>query len=196
MWPRCLAFGLLFVGFLAWECPAAHPAVDLSLFANAGFSAGAVVVLLIYSTSTSLFLCFALLLQTGIGLSSFEAGLLFAPASVGFVVASLIAPKLVARWGNGTITGGALIYALGIGWLILTASGLAGREHVLALLPALILFGFGLGLSMTPLCDNIFAFKCGRKNYLAPIQVAKFPVVQKSPLTSEAVPPVPVSSAA
>ncbi|WP_439527603.1 MFS transporter [Pannonibacter sp.] len=157
-WGSFLASGLLLVGFLAWERRATHPAVDLGLFANRGFSAGAVVVLLIYSTSTSLFLCFALLLQTGLGLSPFEAGMLFAPASVGFVVASLIAPKLVARWGNGVIAGGALIYALGIGWLILTASELAGREDVLVMLPALILFGFGQGLSMTPLLNLVIGF--------------------------------------
>jgi hypothetical protein len=103
---------------LLWEHRVAKrggdSAIDLALFSNAGFSAGSLVVLLIYSTSTSLFLCFALLVQSGLGLTPFEAGTLFAPASIGFVGASLLAPKLVARFGNMAIAGGALVYAAGM----------------------------------------------------------------------------------
>jgi hypothetical protein len=118
--------------------------------------------MLIYSTSTSLFLCFALLTHSGLGLPPFEAGALFAPASAGFVVASLAAPKIVARWGNRMIAVGALVYAGGITWLALRVAGLENGRIVLALVPPLVLFGFGQGLSMTPLLNLVLGFVEGR----------------------------------
>ncbi|RKF19376.1 MFS transporter [Altericroceibacterium spongiae] len=156
------ASALCLLAFMRWERAVAKrggdPAIDLTLFRSSGFSAGALVVLLIYSTATSLFLCFALLVQSGLGLTPFEAGTLFAPASVGFVVASLLAPRLVRRLGRIGIAGGALVYAAGIGWMIWTAAGLTGRSDALALLPSLILFGFGQGLSMTPLLNLVIGY--------------------------------------
>ena len=64
------------------------PLVDMRLLAQRRFALGAVLVLLVYSTSSSFFLCFALLVQTGLGLDPFMAGSIFAPCSVGFVLAS------------------------------------------------------------------------------------------------------------
>jgi EmrB/QacA subfamily drug resistance transporter len=161
-WISMAASIVLLATFLAWEHLIAKrggdPAIDLALFRNTGFSAGSLVVLLIYSTSTSLFLCFALLVQSGLGLTPFAAGMLFAPASVGFVAASLVAPKLVARFGNMAIAGGTLVYAAGIGWLIVTATGLGDGAETLALLPPLVLFGFGQGLSMTPLLNLVIGY--------------------------------------
>ncbi|WBU31769.1 MFS transporter [Rhodopseudomonas palustris] len=161
-WASMAASVVLLTAFLVWEHLVARrggdPAIDLSLFRNTGFSVGSVVVLLIYSTATSLFLCFALLVQSGLGLTPFAAGTLFAPASVGFVVASLVAPKLVARFGNIAIAGGTLVYAAGIGWLIMTAAGLGDGAGIFALLPPLVLFGFGQGLSMTPLLNLVIGY--------------------------------------
>ena len=161
-WGSLAGSVIAFSAFIAWERRAARigasPAVDLKLFRNAGFSIGSLAVLLIYSTASSLFLCFALLMQSGLGLSPFEAGALFAPASVGFVAASLIAPKAVERLGNRAIVGGTLIYALGIAWLSAGVSSLSGRQDATHLLPALIFFGFGQGLSMTPLLNLVVGF--------------------------------------
>jgi MFS family permease len=76
------------------------PLVDMQLMGQRRFAMGALLVLLVYSTSSSFFLCFALLVQSGLGLDPFVAGSIFAPCSVGFVVASLVAPRLVARWAG------------------------------------------------------------------------------------------------
>ncbi|QOL82789.1 DHA2 family efflux MFS transporter permease subunit [Pseudooceanicola spongiae] len=159
IWACFMAAILLAVLFVAWERKLREsggaPAVDLELFSNPAFSAGSLVVLLVYSTSTSFFLCFALLVQTGFGLSAFDAGTLFAPASVAFVAASLIAPRLVAKFGDRLLAVGALIYALGTGWVIAIAVSLTSADEAHRLLPALILFGFGQGLSMTPLLNFV-----------------------------------------
>lgn len=81
------------------------PLVDMRLMAKRHFALGTLLVLLVYSTSSSFFLCFALLVQTGMGLDPFMAGSLFAPCSVGFVLASLAAPRVLSRWGTRTLFG-------------------------------------------------------------------------------------------
>lgn len=134
------------------------PLVDMRLLAERRFTLGALLVLLVYSTSSSFFLCFALLLQSGLGLDPFTAGRIFAPCSLGFVLASLAAPRLVARWGLRAIGAGARAYALSISLLIaqvhVAGAGLAPLE----LIPVLIVVGAGQGLIMTPLLNLVLGF--------------------------------------
>jgi hypothetical protein len=62
---------------------------------------------------------------------------------------------LVARFGSIKIVGGALFYATGIGWLIVTASRIHDHTETVALLPPLVLAGFRRGLPMTPLFNRL-----------------------------------------
>ncbi|MBP7456561.1 MAG: MFS transporter, partial [Ottowia sp.] len=134
------------------------PLVDMRLLAQRRFALGAVLVLLVYSTSSSFFLCFALLVQTGLGLDPFMAGSIFAPCSVGFVLASLAAPRLVARWGTRAIVAGAMVYAVSIG-LLIAQVWMAGAELVPArLIPVLVVVGAGQGFIMTPLLNLVLGF--------------------------------------
>jgi len=134
------------------------PLVDMRLLAQRRFALGAMLVLLVYSTSSSFFLCFALLVQTGLGLDPFVAGSIFAPCSVGFVAASLAAPRLVARWGTAAIVSGALVYAASIGLLIAQVHA-AGAELVpMRLIPVLVVVGAGQGFIMTPLLNLVLSF--------------------------------------
>lgn len=134
------------------------PLVDMRLMTQPQFASGSLLVLLVYSTSSSFFLCFALLMQTGLGLDPFLAGRIFAPCSAGFVLASLAAPKLVARWGTRALAVSALIYAVSIGVLIAEV-GMAGAElEPTRLIPVLIVLGAGQGLMMTPLLNLVLGF--------------------------------------
>ncbi|WP_202967048.1 MFS transporter [Pseudomonas veronii] len=134
------------------------PLVDMRLLGQRRFALGALLVLLVYSTSSSFFLCFALLVQTGLGLDPFVAGSIFAPCSVGFVLASLAAPRLVARWRTRAIAAGALVYAVSIGLLIAQVR-MAGAELVpTRLIPVLIVVGAGQGFIMTPLLNLVLGF--------------------------------------
>lgn len=134
------------------------PLVDMRLLAQRRFLLGVLLVLLVYSTSSSFFLCFALLVQTGLGLDPFLAGSIFAPCSVGFVLASLAAPRLVARWGTPVIVMGALVYAVSIGLLIMQVQ-IAGADLVaVRLIPVLVVVGAGQGFIMTPLLNLVLGF--------------------------------------
>ncbi|QMV13547.1 MFS transporter [Vibrio spartinae] len=134
------------------------PLVDMQLLSQRRFALGTLLVLLVYSTSSSFFLSFALLVQTGLGIDPFIAGSIFAPCSVGFVLASFTAPKLVARWGTRAIVGGALIYAVSIGLLILQVYEASADLVPVRLIPVLSIVGFGQGLIMTPLLNLVLGF--------------------------------------
>lgn len=91
----------------------------------------------------------------------------FAPCSVGFVLASLAAPRLVARWGIDTLVPGALIYAIFIAVLIAQV-GIAGAElKPVRLIPALVMVGAGQGFIMTPLLDLVLGFVDEAKSGMA-----------------------------
>jgi len=132
--------------------------VDMRLLAQRHVALGVVLVLLVYSTSSSFFLCFALLVQKGFGLDPLQAGLIFAPCSVGFVLASLTAPRLVARWGIQAIIGGALIYALFIAALIAQVAMAGAQLNPVTLIPVLVVVGAGQGAIMTPLLNLVLGY--------------------------------------
>ncbi|MFC7421734.1 MFS transporter [Iodobacter arcticus] len=135
-----------------------QPLVDMRLLGQRRFALGVLLVLLIYSTSSSFFLCFALLVQSGLGLDPFMAGAIFAPCSVGFVMTSLAAPRMVARWGTRAIAMGALVYSVSMG-LLIAQVWMAGAElEPMRLIPALIVVGAGQGFIMTPLLNLLLGF--------------------------------------
>jgi len=166
-WPLwtgyCFVAGLTILSiFLLWQQRLTHrggtPIISLALFRHPAFSIGSLCVLLIYSTATSLFLCFALLLQSGLGLTPFAAGMLFAPCSIGFIAASLSAPKLVSRFGHSVIVLGAALYGVGIGGLMIMTSSFSPQSEASVLIWPLIVLGFGQGIAMTPLLNLVIGY--------------------------------------
>lgn len=161
LWSPIVALALLMLFYRQQESrrlAGKWPLVDMHLMARRHFALGTLLVLLVYSTSSSFFLCFALLVQTGLGLDPFLAGSIFAPCSVGFVLASLVAPKLAARWGIYALVFSALCYAIFIA-ILLVQVGMAGAElKPMRLIPVLIMVGAGQGLIMTPLLNLVLGF--------------------------------------
>lgn len=131
------------------------PLVDMSLLAQPRFAAGCLLVMLVFSTASAMFLCYALLVQTGFGLDALTAGLIFAPASVGFVAGSMAAPRLVARFGTGAIAVAALLYG-GATAALMAHVGAAGAALApWSLVPALVWLGAAQGAVNTPLVNLV-----------------------------------------
>jgi len=129
------------------------PLVDMDLLAQPRFAAGCLVVMLVFSTASAMFLCYALLVQTGFGLDALTAGTIFAPASVGFVAGSMVAPRLVARYGTRAIALAALLYG-GATAALMMHTGIAGASlSPWTLLPALVWLGAAQGAVNTPLVN-------------------------------------------
>jgi len=154
----------LLAGFAVWERHLAAtrraPAIDPAIFANPGFPGALGIVLLIYATPVSFFLCFALTLQTGYGLPPLVAAGELTPMSLGFIAASLAAPKLAARIGSRAILAGMTIYAVGFLWCVARPMDFAAPS--LPLFAAMAVFGFGQGLSGTPLLNFAIGFVAPR----------------------------------
>ncbi|EJO32767.1 MFS transporter [Achromobacter marplatensis] len=131
------------------------PLVDMALLAQPRFAAGCLLVMFVFSTASAMFLCYALLVQTGFGLDALTAGLIFAPASVGFVAGSMVAPRLVARFGTGAIALAALLYG-GATAALMVHVGTAGAALApWSLVPALVWLGAAQGAVNTPLVNLV-----------------------------------------
>lgn len=77
-------------------------------------------------------------MQTGFGRDALTAGLIFAPASVGFVAGSMAAPRLVARYGTRAIALAALLYGGATAALMLQTGSAGADLEPWSLLPALV----------------------------------------------------------
>ncbi|PHM51628.1 MFS transporter [Xenorhabdus sp. KK7.4] len=134
------------------------PLFNFELLKNRQFRLGCLLVLCIYSTSSSFFLIFALFLQSGLGLAAIDAGLIFAPASIGFVLSSLTAPYWVKRFGNRAIVAGALLYFVSFIVLAVVIAQLQVNSNLLLIIPVVTILGYGQGFVMTPLLNIVLAF--------------------------------------
>ncbi|KNY11747.1 MFS transporter [Achromobacter piechaudii] len=129
------------------------PLLDMALMRQPDFAAGCLLVMLVFSTASAMFLSYALLLQTGFGVDPLTAGLIFAPASVGFVAGSMAAPRLVARFGTPAIAFAALLYG-GATATLMAQVGIAGAAlSPWSLVPALVWLGAAQGAVNTPLVN-------------------------------------------
>lgn len=129
------------------------PLVDMALLAQPRFAAGCLLVTLVFSTASAMFLCYALLLQTGLGVDALTAGAVFAPASVGFVAGSMAAPRLVARFGTRAITLAALLYGGATAALMWQVGAAGAALAPWSLVPALVWLGAAQGAVNTPLVN-------------------------------------------
>jgi MFS family permease len=97
-----------------------------------------------------LFFLSALYLQLVLGYSPLEVGLAFLPSTVLWGVASIaLSDRLVMRFGIKTpLIGGLLLFVLG---LLLFARAPADGNFALDVLPGMLVFGLGGGITFNPL---------------------------------------------
>lgn len=155
------AAGVASIALLAWftqlqrraAAAGRTPLVDMALLTQPRFAAGCLLVTLVFSTASAMFLCYALLLQTGLGVDALTAGTVFAPASVGFVAGSMAAPRLVARYGTRAILVAAVLYGGATAALMLQVGAAGGALAPWSLVPALVWLGAAQGAVNTPLVN-------------------------------------------
>ncbi|MEO3800280.1 MFS transporter [Nonomuraea sp. B1E8] len=123
-----------------------QPVLDLALLRVHSYLAGVGSIVAFMAYFASFMFTLTLLLQTGLGLTAFEAGLAFAPMGAMFTLTSLLGVRLVRRRGLIVVIAGGLVVALGL-VLLLVAAG-QGLPYVLV---ALMLVGAGNGLVLPQL---------------------------------------------
>ena len=138
------------VAFLAREQRARDPVLPLSLFRSHNFTLVQLVTLLIYSSLAGSMFFLVLFLQSVIGYSPLEAGLLLIPTTVIMIVLAPRFGRLADRVGpRAFLTAGPLIMAVGtLLWLRVDDKSLWD-----GLLPGIVLYAIGLSMIVAPITN-------------------------------------------
>jgi len=141
------------VAFALVERRSRHPLAPPSLFANATFSAVNVLTLLIYGALGMVFLLLVLQLQTVAGFSPLAAGTALLPVTLIMLAFSARVGALAGRIGPRLpLSLGPLISASGLLLLLRVDETTSWLTDVL---PAMLVFGAGLTLTVAPLTATV-----------------------------------------
>ncbi|PSL30546.1 MFS transporter [Dyadobacter jiangsuensis] len=119
------------------------PLLDVRLFGFRDFNIGMAVVLFYFMVQDSYFLINVMLLETGLGFSSAETGMLFVFQGVGYVIASLVSLRLVPLFGKKVLQAGVLIMIITLALHIAVLNGPDVDRQLLY--PILFAYGTGCG---------------------------------------------------
>jgi hypothetical protein len=152
-WLSMAASGLVFAGFIAIERGVAEhggaPLVSGQVLRAPGLLLGTATMFFAMVNYGGFLFTFALHLQSGLGESPLRAGLVFAPAAVGFAVTGLGWRRLPARWHGPIIPVGLTLAAAG--YLLLAPILHSGGRGGVPLELDLFAVGLALGLAFSPL---------------------------------------------
>ena len=136
------------VAFVLLELHQRAPMLDLSLFKSGTFAGANVTALLVTLAMFGVFFFMSLYVQQILGYSPVKAGAIFLPMTVLIILVAPPAGKLSDRVGSRwpMATGMSL---LGVSLLIFSRLGL--HSDFTNLLPGLVIGGFGMAITMTPM---------------------------------------------
>jgi len=138
------------------------PLVVLSLFGERALVSGLLLNLVFFSGVAAFFLTFSLFLQIGLGFTALHSGLTTIPFSFGTAIGSAVSVRLAPRLGRAILSLGCLLLVAGMLAVMATVSRYGEVIHSWQLLPALVVCGLGLGLTIPPLLNVILAGISGR----------------------------------
>lgn len=153
LWPTLAVGVALFGGFIWRQRSATRPLMPLGLFRSRVFSAGNLATFFIYAALSLNGFVLAVYLQQGAGLSATLAGLASLPTTIMMVLISGRAGALAGRHGARLfMTLGPLVMTAGSLLLLTVADDFSYWWQVL---PAMIVFGLGLAITVSPLTSAI-----------------------------------------
>jgi EmrB/QacA subfamily drug resistance transporter len=142
------AASVLLVGFVVLESRRRLPMLDLSLFRIPSFVGANVVALLVSLAMFGVFFFVSLYVQNILGYSPTKAGAIFLPMTLLIILIAPIAGRLSDRVGSRWLMGGGMTI-LGISLLLYQRVGL--HSTFWTLLPAMVLGGIGMAMTMSPM---------------------------------------------
>ncbi|MGH8997822.1 MAG: DHA2 family efflux MFS transporter permease subunit, partial [Acidimicrobiia bacterium] len=143
------------VGFVAVERVSGHPMLPLAVFRSAQFVGANGTTLAVYMGLGGATFLLVLQLQNVLGYSALEAGASLLPVTGIMMALSARAGALAQRIGPRVpMTAGPLLVAAG---LALFSRVVAGTSYAGAVLPAAVVFGAGLALTVAPLTATVLA---------------------------------------
>ena len=124
------------------------PLVNPDLFRAPSFRIGNVITLLVGLISASVPLYLILTVQLGFGRNAFQAALIASPMPFSNMFGSLLASRLLQRFGRAAIGVGAILVIVAAGIVLFDISLGGDNISVFALLPGFVMLGFSLGIGI------------------------------------------------
>jgi EmrB/QacA subfamily drug resistance transporter len=154
-WPIGV-LGIVGLGaFLVVEWRSSHPMLPLEMFTNHQFSAANAVTFVVYGALGLILFMIGIVLQTALGYSPLEAGASLIPVTAIMLVFSAQAGALAQRIGPRIpMSVGPAVVAIGLALMVRID---AGVSYAAGVLPAVIVFGAGLALTVAPLTATVLA---------------------------------------
>jgi EmrB/QacA subfamily drug resistance transporter len=138
----------LLVGFVLVEHRQRLPMLDLSLFKIGAFAGANVVAMLVSLGMFGVFFFVSLYVQNILGYSPTKAGAIFLPMTVLIIVIAPIAGHTSDRVGSRWLMGGGMTI-VGVSLLLYQRVGV--HSDFWTLLPAMLLGGVGMAMTMSPM---------------------------------------------
>jgi EmrB/QacA subfamily drug resistance transporter len=139
---------VLLIGFVVLESRQRLPMLDLSLFRIPSFVGANIVALLVSLAMFGVFFFVSLYVQNILGYSPTKAGAIFLPMTLLIILIAPIAGRASDRIGSRWLMGGGMSI-LGVSLLLYQRVGL--HSTFWTLLPAMVLGGIGMALTMSPM---------------------------------------------
>jgi EmrB/QacA subfamily drug resistance transporter len=135
------------VAFVLLERHRRAPMLDLTLFRNRTYVGANLAMLLVALAMFGVFFFVSLYMQNVLGYSAVQAGAAFLPMTVLIIVIAPLSGRLSDRWGSRWLmAGGMVLLAIQLTYF----SQLPTDATFWRLLPALVIGGFGMSMTMTP----------------------------------------------
>lgn len=153
------------LAFVAIERFSAHPMLPLDIFRSRQFSWTNVVTFLVYGGMGVVFFLLVVQLQTVLGYSALEAGLAATPVTLLLFLLSPTAGAVSQRIGpRAPMSIGPVVAGAGI---LLLVRVQAGAGYLTGVLPAVLVFGLGLSITVAPLTATVLAAADDRHSGIA-----------------------------
>jgi EmrB/QacA subfamily drug resistance transporter len=146
---------LLLVGFFVREARARDPMLRLAMFRRLQFSAANVVTFVVYGALGGALFLLPIQLQQVCGYSALQSGISLLPVTLIMLLLSARSGALATRIGPRLqMSVGPVVVGLG---LALFTRIDQGGDYLTEVLPAVIVFGFGLAITVAPLTSTVLA---------------------------------------
>jgi EmrB/QacA subfamily drug resistance transporter len=133
--------------FLVIERRRRAPMLDLTLFRSGTYAGANLAMLLVALAMFGVFFFVSLYMQNVLGYSAVKTGAAFLPMTVVVILVAPIAGKLSDRHGSRWLMSGGMVL---LGLQLAYFSQVGTDETFWSLLPAFLVGGLGMGLTMTP----------------------------------------------
>jgi MFS family permease len=160
VWLGMAAGVAILFGFVKLERAVARrggmPLIDLSLLSDAAFMRGLAAVFFFFFANLSFYLVMTVYMQRALLIPPLQAGLVFVPLALAFVIASRHAGARAKHRGTLVLIEGCVLQIAGLVALAALIESIAVPSATLLAL-VLTVFGYGQGLVMAPLSSAVLA---------------------------------------